>query len=102
MQTPTVNPFDEISLIDIVLRHKMLNRKRASELVVAYYHAKSQNNDTTSAQLKDTQAKLSAACLPPKMLGDAVCEMEEDLSGKLQNFIKNRYVKLNIKLDIET
>ena len=80
----------------------MLTEIRASELVVVYYHAKSQNNVTTSAQFKATQAKLSAACLPPKMVGDAVCELEEDLSVKLENFINNGYVKLDIKLDIET
>ena len=49
MKTPTVDPFNDISLIDIVHRHKMLINKRASELVVAYYCVKSQNNDTTSA-----------------------------------------------------
>ena len=100
--TATVNSFYEISLIEITHRHKILIKKGASELVVAYYPAKSQNNDTTSAQFKATQAKLSAACLTPKMVGDIVHEMKEDLSGKLQNFIKNGYVKFDIKLDIET
>ena len=54
MKTPTVDPFSEISLTDIVHRHKMLIEERASELEVAYYCAKSQNNDTTSAQFKAT------------------------------------------------
>ena len=80
----------------------MLIKKGTSELEVTYYCAKSQYNNTTSVHFKATQAKLSAACLPPKMVGDAVFEMKEDLGGKLQNFIKNGYVKFNIKLDIET
>ena len=101
-KTPPLNPLDKISLIDIVHRHKMLIKKGASELVVVYYHAKSQNNDTTPAQFKATQAKLSAPCLSPKMLEYVVCEMEEDLSGKPENFIKNGYIKFNIKLDIKT
>ena len=36
------------------------------------------------------------------MVGNAVCDMEEDLSGKHENFIKNWYIKLDIKLDMKT
>ena len=89
MKTPTVNPFHEISLIDIAHRHKMLIEKRASELVIAYYHAKLQNNVSKSAQFKATQAKLSATCLPLKMVGDAGCEMEEDLRMDISSLISS-------------